>query len=140
MKKRILIVLAATALLLAGTYAAFARGLMFGFGPHLYSNLSKEQAEKLWQIREKFRNETESLRKEIFLKRLELRQLYSDPNATEEQIRSKQKELISLQERLSEKISEQRIEERKILTPDQLKRMGEIPMGAPGYGLFCKCK
>lgn len=140
MKRHIFIALAAVALIFAGTYVVFARGPMGGFGKGLYADLSKEQTEKLWQIREKFRNETESLRKEMFQKRLELRKLYTDPNANEEQIRAKERELKSLRERLSEKMFDRKMEERRIFTPDQLKRMGEGPFARPGYGKFCKCR
>ncbi len=134
MRRRILIVFMSFALLLIGTHAAFAKCPAFGFGLPLYQDLSKEQAERLYQIREKFRSETEDLRREIFLRRLELNQLYRDPNATEEKIKSKQKELSSLLEKLSEKILERRLEERKVLSPNQLKR------GIPPYRIFCGCR
>ncbi|MCX7856481.1 MAG: Spy/CpxP family protein refolding chaperone [Deltaproteobacteria bacterium] len=141
MKKHLVVPLMVIGLVFLGAYVALARGPMagiFGCGPGIYADLSKEQAEKLWQIREKFRSDTETLRKEMFHKRLELRKLYADPNATEEQIRAKHRELNTLREKLSEKRLERTLQERKVFTPEQLKKITEAPFDKHGYGRFCR--
>jgi len=140
MKKKTLIPLIAVTLVLGLFYLAFARGHSFGPGPGIWKDLSKEQIDKLSQIREKFRAETQTLRNEIYQKRLELQKLYADPNANEEQIREKQRELNSLRERLEEKNAERRLEERKVFTPDQLTKLGEFQNRAYGSGRFCRCR
>jgi Spy/CpxP family protein refolding chaperone len=107
-----------------------------GFGGHSFLanlNLSKEQMEKMWQLKEKFHNETQPLRYQMFQKRFELRKLFSDPTADEATLAAKQKELSGLRLQLQDKMAQMRLEGRKILTPEQIKKLGEAPMGQ-GFG------
>ena len=130
---------------LAVTTAVFAYGPKAGYGPGACGmagpraggpanlNLSKEQQEKMWQAKEKFRNDTQKLRYEVFQKGIEMRALYTDPNADDAKILAKQKELTALRQNLQDKMVQFRLEQRKIFTPDQLKKMSETSYG-PGFG------
>jgi Spy/CpxP family protein refolding chaperone len=102
-------------------------------GPGANLNLSKEQADKMWQIKEKFHNDTQALRYELFQKRFELKTLYADPKADDATILAKQKELNSLQQKLFDKMAQLKLEQRKILTPEQLKTLSET-YGGRGLG------
>jgi len=136
-------------LMLAGSVYAFGPK-MAGFGPagaymsgqgqgHAYGfsylNLSKEQQDKIWQLRERFRSETERLRYEAFQKRQELKRLYADPTVDKATILSKEKELNALHQALWDKNVQLRLEQRAILTPEQLKKLGEAGFGrGMGFG------
>jgi Spy/CpxP family protein refolding chaperone len=113
-----------------GAYGGGFGGPM-GFAANL--NLSKEQTENMWQIREKFHNDTQKLRFELFQKRLELRELYADPKTNETTLLAKQKELNTLKQNLQDRMFQLRIEQRKVLTPEQIKKLSETTYG-PGYG------
>jgi len=107
-----------------------------GFGGGLLGSLdlTKEQAGQLWQMREKHRNDTQALRYEMFQKGLELRKLYADPKTDEALLLAKQKEINALQQKLADKRAQLRFDERKVLTPDQIKKLNETTGGRPGHG------
>lgn len=98
-----------------------------GFGWLAHLDLTKEQADQLWQMREKHHADTQALRYETFQKQLELRKLYGDPKANDATILGKERELTALQQKLHEKRVQLRLDERKILTADQIKKLGEVP-------------
>lgn len=133
MVKKLFLGILVTIFSLCATPYAFAK--RDGFGPCLcYTSLSKEQAEKLRELREKFRADTQPLRKEISEKRAELKRMYADPKVTEDEIRMKYKELSELTEKLREKRMELKLEKRRILTPEQLSRLGQERMTRCGRG------
>ena len=102
----------------------------FGGGPKGYGiNLSKEQTNKMWQLKEKFNSDTSSLRYELFQKRGDLRTLYADPKATDGAILAKEKEVNALRQKMHDKMVQFKLEQRKIYTPDQLKTLADR-----GYG------
>jgi hypothetical protein len=75
--------------------------------------------------------ETQLLRAEIFLKRLELREILTHPNSKAESILSKYSEMNQLQSKVEEKIIEYLIKVRSLLTQEQLKNWcpeREIPL------------
>jgi Spy/CpxP family protein refolding chaperone len=96
-------------------------------------NLTQDQQDRMWQAREKFRNETSSARYEMFKKRAELKNLYADPNASDAAILAKQKEMNVLRQTMQDKMVQFRLAQRKILTPEQIKKIGESGYG-PGMG------
>ncbi len=110
---------------------------------HSELNLTKEQSERLWQIRERFNADTEKLRYEIFQKSLELKSLYGDSKADKTTILNKQKELNALRNKLDDRRAQMRVEQREVLTPEQLNKLnqfrtghgyGRMGHGKPGYG------
>ena len=97
-------------------------------------NLTQEQQDKTWQVQEKFRNDTSAVRYEMFKKRAELRNLYADPNTNDAAILAKQKEVNILRQSMQDKAVQFKLAQRKILTPEQIKKIGESGYG-PGYGM-----
>lgn len=96
-------------------------------------NLSKEQMEKMWQLKEKFHADTQALRHEMFQKRFEMRSLFANPATDEATLIAKQKDLFAAKQKMQEKMLQFRIEERKILTPEQIKKLADTPCGY-GFG------
>ncbi|MEW6387871.1 MAG: periplasmic heavy metal sensor [Thermodesulfobacteriota bacterium] len=93
-------------------------------------NLTPEQAGKAFDLRQKFMNDTASLRKGMAVKRAELRALWQAENPDEKAIVAKQKELSALKEQFQSKAVPFRLEMRKIVPQTQV---GAGPMG-PGDG------
>jgi Spy/CpxP family protein refolding chaperone len=96
-------------------------------------NLSDQQLEKMWQLREKFRTDTQSLRHDLFAKRLEMKSLFTNPSTDEATLMAREKELSGLRQRMLDKMAQFKIEQRSVLTADQIKILAEIPRGR-GFG------
>ncbi len=97
-------------------------------------NLTDDQREKIQELQRKFTEETAQIRGNIMTKRLELRSLWADPKANPDSIRAKEKELRDLQNQLRDKALENRLELRKILTPEQISEFGLSRGVGPKYG------
>jgi Spy/CpxP family protein refolding chaperone len=104
-----------------------------GVGPFGNLKLSKEQAEKLRGMEDSSFQETRDLRYDISLKCLEMQRLFSDPKVNEATLIAKQKELSSIRQKLMDKMDRIMIEERKILTPEQIQKLDRMP-GPSGMG------
>ncbi len=117
---------------LVGAGSAFAyRGM--GGGPwargwHL--NLTPEQAGQLFDLKQKFMNETAELRKNMMVKGAELAQLWKAEQPDDKAILAKVKELSALRAQFMEKAVAQRLAVRKIVP----QAVGPCPMGGPGMG------
>ena len=72
-------------------------------------------------LQQGFSLETQLLRAQIFTKRLELRELLTDPNTKIDAIRSKSSEILEHQAKLEERSIEYLIKVKDILTAEQLK-------------------
>jgi Spy/CpxP family protein refolding chaperone len=99
--------------------------------------LSKDQQDKMWQLKERFNSDTSALRYEMFQKRNELKTLFADPKATDAQILAKENEVNALRQKMHDRMIRFRLEQRKILTPEQLQFMsqrGGHGMGGHGQG------
>ncbi|MBM3240226.1 periplasmic heavy metal sensor [Candidatus Poribacteria bacterium] len=146
MRKKVFSI-ALAALLIVGTVSiAFSRGQGRrggDFGPGFYGlrmtnqtpaelNLTKEQQEKLQSLRVDFAKETLSLRNEMQIKELELRQLWLADELDEEAIVAKSKEISALQNQLQEKQIRHRLDVAKVLTKEQRTRF--FPAGYRGRG------
>jgi len=84
-------------------------------------NLSPEQTKALEQVQRAHLGEIQLLRAELFAKRLELREFFTNPTAKIESIRSKNLEIAAMQSKLEEKTLEYLIKTRNLLTQEQLK-------------------
>jgi Spy/CpxP family protein refolding chaperone len=84
-------------------------------------DLSQEQRKGLDLIQQSYFREVQLLRLQLFTKRLELRELLTDPAARTESIRGKYSEIIELQSKQEEKAIEYLIKVRNLLTLEQLK-------------------
>lgn len=132
MKKFYGVVVAVFLLLFATSVFAFGPGGgAFGHGPRGI-DLSKDQQDRMWQLKEKFNSDTSSLRYEMFQKRNELRTLYADPKATDAAILAKEKEVNALMQKMHDRMVRFKLDQRKIYTPEQLKQLAE--RGGPGSG------
>ena len=113
-----------------------------GRGPGKWAaelNLSKEQQDKLIELRKKHWEEVKPLRDEMFQKRQEMRQLFTNPATDDATILEKQKQITALQQKMQEKMVQFKLEQRKVYTPEQLNKMKDLPQGfgrgaCGGYG------
>jgi Spy/CpxP family protein refolding chaperone len=100
-----------------------------------FLNLSPEQKEKMKESRSLYHSDTRDLRYDLAAKRLEMRKLFTDPKTDEATLLAKQKELNTLRQQLLEKMSQRKMEWRKILTPEQITKLDQIPQrGRQGLG------
>jgi Spy/CpxP family protein refolding chaperone len=81
--------------------------------------LTPDQVEKIKALWESFINEKIPLQNDLMQERLELRALWIQTNPDEEKILAKQKEINTLRGQIEEKATKNRLEMRKILTPEQ---------------------
>ena len=84
-------------------------------------NPTQDQMRGLEALQQGFSLETQLLRAQIFTKRLELRELLTDPNTKIDAIRSKSSEILEHQAKLEERSIEYLIKVKDILTAEQLK-------------------
>ncbi len=147
MKKTIITGLILTlALALVGAAMAWVPGSGPGFGRTFggpangvppIPNLTAEQSAQIQGLREGFLKENESLRKELYEKRSELRNFWQSPNPDQAAVAAKRTELTGLQSQLQEKAASLRLEIRKVLTPEQLAQIpafGQDKGFGPGAG------
>jgi zinc resistance-associated protein len=102
-----------------------------------YSNLTQEQQSALRQLNEKFSNENENLRNEIWAKSDEMNTLLNASDPDVEKAKALQKEIIDLRGTMAEKRLEFRLEARKI-SPDARFGGGYGKGYGRGYGHHMK--
>ncbi len=102
--------------------------------------LTDEQVSKMESFRSEFLKETVDLDAQIQKKRLELGDLFRDPQAKAEKIEAVQKELNRLTAQKQEKAQAYRLKARGLLTPEQI---GKLPpgcsFGIPWAGMCPGC-
>jgi Spy/CpxP family protein refolding chaperone len=86
-------------------------------------NLSKEQIDKMREIKNRYYTETRDTRYDLAQKRLEMRKLFTDSKTDDATLLAKQKELSTLRLKLMDKKAQMMIEKRKVLTPEQLQKL-----------------
>jgi Spy/CpxP family protein refolding chaperone len=113
--KMSLVVLLALALSLGLAASSWAQpwGGPGGMGPG-FMNLSPEQAGKLFDLKQKFLDDTAKLRRQMCINRVELMGLWRTEKPDEKAIQAKQKALNDLRGQLQEKATAFRFEARKI--------------------------
>jgi len=138
MKGKVLAITAIAALIVAGliAYAGPWWGRGYGYGPGMgfWAVLTDEQREQIEELTSKFLSETAEIRGRLQAKLIELRNLWTDPNVGEEEILSKSAEVKDLRDQLYEISLKHRLEIRRLLTPDQIRRIGAIFGGRWGAG------
>lgn len=118
---------------LVGSTSAFAfKGMGGGRGGKhgFLMNLTPEQAGQVFDLRQKFMNDTAELRKNMMIKRAELAQLWKAEKPDEAAILAKVKELSALRAQFMEKAVAKRLAMRKIAP----QAMGPCPGFGPGMG------
>jgi Spy/CpxP family protein refolding chaperone len=140
-KLLLLLVLAlALSLGLAASVWAQPKGKGPGHGPGMM-NLTPEQADKIFDLKEKLHTDTAGLRKQMMIKHMELAALWKAETPDQNAILAKQKELNALRDQMQEKMTAFQFEAMKIAPhfrlgkgPDSLG-MGPDFMGmGPGAG------
>ncbi len=127
-----------------------AGGKMFG-GPLDLTllGLTEEQKDRIRQNRLQSGSKARGLRRELKLRRDEMKDLMFDPDATEAQIRGKRRVIRQMQDQLEDVVIDDFLSLRAVLTPEQRKRLPEVrpdsrlpvmgqgraSMGGPGGGL-----
>jgi Spy/CpxP family protein refolding chaperone len=96
-------------------------------------NLSPDQAGKLFDLKEKFRNDTAAARKQMMVKHAELAALWKAEKPDQAAITAKQKELNALRDQMQEKRTAFQLEARKI-APELAKGFGRGMGGGMGHG------
>jgi len=103
----------------------------WGHGGHghwgKFANLTPEQAGKVFDLRQKFLDDTADLRKEMMVKRAELKDLWRAENPNAEQILGKLKELNAVKEKFQEKMVPFRLAMKQLLPkmPEHKKMSSE---------------
>lgn len=120
--KMSLVLVLALVLSLGLAASASARG-DWGRGPG-GMNLTPDQAGKLFDLKQKFMDDTAGLRKQMWVKRAEVRALWRAANPDQKQIEAKQKEINAIRDQLQPKMTAFRLEARKI-----------APQAAFGHGM-----
>jgi Spy/CpxP family protein refolding chaperone len=96
-------------------------------------DLSAEQREALKRIDENYKEQILQHRNSLMLKRIELRGLLRDPDAHQQVIQGKAREMGDVRETLQQKMIDYQIQIREILTSEQIRRwctmMGESQGG-----------
>ena len=118
-----------------GPGAGYGPGAGPGYGPRDSwgpgLNLTAEQNQKIQAMRESSFKETLPLRNDMQIKKLELSTLWAQTNPDQEKILAKQKEINALRAQMQEKATKNRLEMRKVLTPEQQAQLGAY---GPGFG------
>jgi zinc resistance-associated protein len=114
----------------AYAYRGMGGGMGHGGGMRWMMNLTPEQAGQVFDLRQKFMNDTAELRKNMMVKRAEMMQLWKAENPDEKAIQAKVKELGALRTQFMEKAVAQRFAMKKIVPG----AMGPCPMMGPGMG------
>jgi len=137
-----IVVVLALALTLGLAASSWARpgggGMGGGMGCGMMGamNLSPDQAGKLFDLKEKFRNDTAAARKQMMVKHAELAALWKSATPDEKAIVAKQKELNVFRDQMQEKKVAFQLEARKI-APELAQGFGcgmGRGMGGMGHG------
>ncbi|MGH9549710.1 MAG: Spy/CpxP family protein refolding chaperone [Terriglobales bacterium] len=92
-------------------------------------NLSDDQKQQIQQIRSGNSAKSRELHKSLASTRDALRSLMFDPNATEDQIRSKRRELRQMQDKAEEMQIGDFLSIRRVLTPEQRQKLSDLNSG-----------
>ena len=110
-------------------------GMMGGKGCGMMGamNLTPDQAGKFFDLKEKFHNDTASVRKQMMIKHAELAALWKAEKPDQAAITAKQKEVNALRDQMQEKRTAFKLEARKI-SPELAQGFGRGMRGGKGQG------
>ncbi|MBW1997615.1 MAG: Spy/CpxP family protein refolding chaperone [Deltaproteobacteria bacterium] len=86
-------------------------------------NLTEEQRGKIQSLRQSLRDDILHLRNEMIKKRTELSLLWMEDNLDAAKIKAKQREIRELRAKMEDRLTDFRLEFRKILTPEQREKV-----------------
>ena len=121
--------------LAASSWARPGGGMGGGMGCGMMGamNLTPDQAGKLFDLRQKFMNDTADVRKQMMVKHAELAALQKAEKPDQAAITAKQKEVNALRDQMQEKRTALQLEARKI-APELAKCFGPGMGGGMGHG------
>ena len=96
-------------------------------------NLTPEQTAKINALREANLNDTKPLKDKLFSKRGDLKLLWLQANPDKDKILAVQKEIRVLRDQMQDRMTTQRLEMLKVLTPEQQEKVKSFRMGR-GFG------
>ena len=96
-------------------------------------NLTAEQTAKINALRETHLKDIKPLQDKMFSKRGELRLLWLQQNPDQDKILAVQKEIRTIRDQMQDKMTTQRLEVLKVLTPEQQEKVKSFRMGR-GFG------
>jgi len=94
-----------------------------------FLNLSKDQVDRMQKIWARYYLETRDMRYDMLQKKLEMHKLFTDPRVSAPTLMAKEKELGALQQKLFERRAQMLIDERAVMTPEQVQKLDFMPMG-----------
>lgn len=98
-------------------------------------NLSAEQKTKIEALQLDHQKEIRPVREKMFDKSVELRRIWLQPNPDKDKILALQKEVRVLRDQLEDKATAQKLEIRKLLTPEQQEKLANSGWGrGMGFG------
>lgn len=98
-------------------------------------NLTDEQKAKIETLQLAHQKEIRPVREKMFDKSVELRRIWLQPNPDKDKILALQKEVRVLRDQLEDKATAQKLEIRKLLTPEQQEKMANSGWGrGMGFG------
>lgn len=100
-----------------------------------YLGLTKEQTARMRDIWNLYYSDTRNLKFDLAEKWLEMHRLYTDPKAGPAALMAKEKEMISIRDRLTLRRAQAMIDARSILTPEQMQRLDVMVMSRYGGGM-----
>jgi zinc resistance-associated protein len=100
------------------------------------ANLTPAQSAQIFDLKQKFMNDSAELRKQMMVKRTELASLWNSPNPDQNQISARQKELWALRDHMQAKAAAFRAEAGKIAPVGYGPGMGLGRGGGKGCG-YC---
>ncbi len=92
-------------------------------------NLSQQQCEDIQRVTDRFFDDTASIRNKIVEKRFELKDLSKAPKADSYVIDKKWQELSTLEQELSRRVRQTELEQKRLLSPEQIYKMKEMVNG-----------
>lgn len=98
-------------------------------------NLTEEQKGKIDTLRQSVRDDIAPLRNEMIKKRTELKLLWMEDNPDGAKIKAKQKEIRDLRAQMEDRLTDFRLEFRKILTPEQRTKILSLKSRRGAYPL-----
>ncbi|MBW2065132.1 MAG: Spy/CpxP family protein refolding chaperone [Deltaproteobacteria bacterium] len=134
MKKMTILTISILFVFLAGVAAAASPGAgRTGKGDRLAwlkdVNLTEEQRGKIQSLRQSLKDDILPLRNEMIKKRTELKLLWMEDDPDGAKIKAKQREIRELRAKMEDRLTDFRLEFRKILTPEQRAKIPSFKFG-----------
>lgn len=95
-------------------------------------DLSEEQKSKIKTLRTQAQTKAKDLQNSLRAKRMEMRDMLFDPDASVKQIKAKHEEVRKIQEQVEGLMIDDFLSIRSVLTPEQKKKLPSLKPGGPG--------